>query len=164
MTRQKTRRTARSLTLPALAGACCLVLATTALAAPSTVVSTKHTSLGTILVTGFGQTLYLDTADRTGHFACTGSCLKTWPPLKASGALKAPGSAKASLLGEAKGPAGLVVTYAGHPLYTFASDTTSNPTSGEGIHGFYAVSAAGTKVSMPPSHIKPKPASGAPGY
>ena len=68
----------------------------------STVVSTKQTSLGTILVNASGQTLYLDTADKPPHFGCTGACLKTWPPLKAIGAVKAAGAAKASLLGRPK--------------------------------------------------------------
>jgi predicted lipoprotein with Yx(FWY)xxD motif len=114
---------------------------------PSTVVSTAHTSLGTVLVTSSGKTLYLDTGDKPPKFACTGSCLKVWPPLKAVGTVKASGSAKASLLGTVKGPDGKTVTYNGHPLYTFVSDTKGNPTSGEGQHGFYAVSAAGAKVT-----------------
>ena len=70
-----------------------------------------------------------------------------WPPLKAVGTVKAAGSAKASLLGTVKGPAGKTVTYNGHPLYTFVSDTKSKPTSGEGQNGFYAVSPAGGKVT-----------------
>ena len=128
----------------------------------STVVSTKQTSLGTVLVNGSGQTLYLDTGDKPPHFACTGSCLKAWPPLKAVGTVKATGSAKASLLGTTKGPSGKVVTYHGHPLYTFASDKKSNPTSGEGQNGFYAVSTAGNKVTKPA--VKKKPPSQVPGY
>jgi steroid delta-isomerase-like uncharacterized protein len=42
--------------------------------AAHTVVTTKQTSLGTILETSSGQTLYLDVNDRAGHFACTGMC------------------------------------------------------------------------------------------
>jgi predicted lipoprotein with Yx(FWY)xxD motif len=124
-------------------------------ASSSTVVTTKQTSLGTILVTSSGQTLYLDSADKPPHFACTGSCLKAWPPLKASGSLKAAGGAKASLLAKTKGPAGEVVTYAGHPLYTFASDTKSDPTLGEGLNGFYVVSPSGGKVNKPSSKKPP---------
>ena len=36
---------------------------------PSTVVSTAHTSLGTVLVTSAGKTLYLDTSDKPPKFA-----------------------------------------------------------------------------------------------
>jgi predicted lipoprotein with Yx(FWY)xxD motif len=113
-----------------------------------TVVSTHHTSLGTFLVNSSGKTLYLDSADKPGHPACTGGCLTVWPPLKASGALKASGSAKAADLGTTKGPGGIKqVTYKGHPLYTFASDSTSNPTSGEGVNSFYVVSPSGSKIT-----------------
>jgi len=120
--------------------------------AAQTVVNTKHTSLGTILVNGSGQTLYLDAGDKPPHFACTGGCLQAWPPLLANGALKAKGSAKASLLRTVKGANGKTwVTYNGHPLYTFASDSSSNPTSGEGVNGFFVVSAAGQKITHAPN-------------
>lgn len=115
-----------------------------------TVVKTKHTSFGVILVTSSGRTLYLDAADKPGHSACTGSCLSFWPPLKATGALKGLGGAKTSMLGTTKIAGGIKqVTYKGHPLYTFASDSKSSPTSGEGQNGFYVVSPAGVKITKP---------------
>ena len=130
----------------------------------ATVVTTNKTSLGTILVTSSGKTLYLDSADKPRHPACTGSCLSIWPPLKASGTAKAAGSAKASLLGTTKIAGGIQqVTYHGHQLYTFASDTKSHPTSGEGIHGFYVVSPSGSKITKPTT-VKKKPPSTTPGY
>ncbi len=99
----------------------------------ATVVTTKKTSLGTILVTGSGRALYLDVSDKPGHPACTGGCLSIWPPLKASGTPKAEGGAKAADLGTIKIAGGVKqVTYNGHPLYTFASDTNSGQASGEG--------------------------------
>jgi predicted lipoprotein with Yx(FWY)xxD motif len=105
------------------------------------VVKTTHSSLGTILVTGSGETLYLDSAG-----ACTGGCLSIWPPLTTSGKPKAEGSAKAADLGTTKGPGGVMqVTYAGHRLYTFASAATG--TSGEAEGGFYVVSPNGSKVT-----------------
>ncbi|MGD0386603.1 MAG: hypothetical protein ABSB73_10760 [Solirubrobacteraceae bacterium] len=126
----------------------------------ATVVTTKKYSFGTILVTSSGQTLYLDSADKPGHPACTGGCLSVWPALKTSGAPKAAGSAKASLLGTTKIAGGAKqVTYAGHQLYTFASDTKNNPTSGEGVNGFYVVSPNGTKITK-----TTKPAAKPPGY
>ena len=114
----------------------------------ATVVTTKKMSFGTILVTSSGQTLYLDAADKPRHPACTGGCLSVWPPLKTSGKPKAAGSAKSSLLGTTKIAGGVVqVTYNGHQLYTFASDTKSNPPSGEGISDFYVVNPNGTKIT-----------------
>ena len=127
----------------------------------ATVVTTKKASLGTILVTSSGQTLYLDSGDKPGKPACTGGCLSIWPPLKASGTPKASGGAKASLLGTTKIAGGVKqVTYDGHQLYTFASDTKSNPTSGEGVSGFYVVGPSGSKITKSTT----KPPSSAPGY
>lgn len=119
--------------------------------ASQTVVNTKKTSLGVILVNGSGQTLYLDAGDKPPHFACTGGCLQAWPPLIANGTLKAKGAAKASMLKSVKGVNGKKwVTYNGHPLYTFTSDSSSNPTSGEGVNGFYVVSPNGQKIAHAP--------------
>jgi len=135
-----------SIALGALAMAATAVARSTGHAAAGTVVSTKTTTLGTILVTGTGKTLYLDLNDKTGHPACKGGCLTIWPPLKASGKLSASGHAKSADLGTIK-IAGAVkqVTYDKHPLYTFASAATG--TSGEGEGGFYVVSPAGSKIS-----------------
>jgi predicted lipoprotein with Yx(FWY)xxD motif len=128
-----------------------LALAATAVArsahsASGTVVTTKKTALGTILVTGSGKTLYLDVNDKTGHPACKGGCLTIWPPLKASGKVTAAGSAKKADLGTIKISGGIKqVTYNKHPLYTFVSAATG--TSGEGENGFYVVSPSGAKIT-----------------
>jgi predicted lipoprotein with Yx(FWY)xxD motif len=139
--------------LPTLVVAAMLALAASALAqsaqmSRTTIVTTKKTALGTILVTSSGRTLYLDAADKPGHPACTHGCLSIWPPLKAVGTVKAAGAAKAAFLGTAKIAGGVKqVTYRGHPLYTFASDTKSGQTSGEGQNGFYVVSTSGNKIT-----------------
>ena len=128
-----------------------LAMAGTALAesahpASGTVVTTKKTSLGTILVTGLGKTLYLDVHDKVGHPACKGACLSIWPPLKASGKVTVSGSAKSADLGTIKISGGITqVTYNKHPLYTFV--TAAKGTSGEGVNGFYVVSPSGNKVT-----------------
>jgi hypothetical protein len=47
------------------------------------------------------------------------------------------------------------VTYAGHPVYTFALDKGAGQTKGEGLNDFggkwWAVSTAGRKVVMAPA-------------
>jgi predicted lipoprotein with Yx(FWY)xxD motif len=113
------------------------------------VVTTQQTPLGAILVTRSGQTLYLDTGDKPGHFACTGMCAAAWPVLSTSRAPKAAGKAKASDLSTVKHGKLKQVTYNGHPLYTFTADTKSSPMSGEGVNGFYAVSPRGNKITKP---------------
>ena len=141
------------LLIVAVSGAVALASAGVALgnsahaSAASTTVSAKKTSLGTILVTSSGKTLYLDKADKPPHFACTGGCLTIWPPLKANGTLKATGGAIAADLGKVKGPGGEQVTYKGHPLYTFVSDSKGNPTSGEGQNGFFVVGTTGSMIT-----------------
>ena len=120
-------------------------------AAATTVVKTASSKFGTILVTSSGKTLYLDAGDKPPHFACTGGCLSAWPPLTATGKPKAAGKAKASMLATVKNGRFNQVTYDGHPLYTFTSDSSANPASGEGLNGFYVVSASGAKITHAPS-------------
>jgi predicted lipoprotein with Yx(FWY)xxD motif len=142
------RLTIAALTLVAAFAVTGVALASSAhTAASGTIVKTKQTSLGTILVNGKGQTLYLDVADKPGKQACTGACLGFWPPLKAVGKVTAQGAAKAADLGTFKGAGGKQVTYKGHPLYTFASDSKSAPTSGQGQNGFFVVSPNGSKIT-----------------
>ena len=102
-------------------------------------VSTKTSSLGTFLVDGNGRALYLWDADHGSKSTCSGACAQAWPPVTTTGTPKASGAAKASLLGTTKRADGSrEVTYAGHPLYTFAGDTQAGQTNGQGSNGFGA--------------------------
>jgi predicted lipoprotein with Yx(FWY)xxD motif len=108
-------------------------------AGAASLVSTKTSSLGTFLVDGNGRTLYLWDADHGSKSACSGACAQAWPPLTTTGTPKAGGAVKASLLGTTKRADGTSeVTYAGHPLYTFAGDTQAGQTTGQGSNGFGA--------------------------
>jgi predicted lipoprotein with Yx(FWY)xxD motif len=114
----------------------------------TSVVSTKTSSLGTFLVDANGRALYLWDADHGSMSTCTGACAQAWPPLTTTSTPKAGGAVKASLLGTSKRPDGSrEVTYAGHPLYTFAGDSQAGQTAGEGSNGFgapwWVVSPAG---------------------
>ena len=105
----------------------------------ASVVSTKTSSLGTFLVDSNGRALYLWDADKASMSTCTGACAQAWPPLTTTGTPKASGAVKASLLGTTKRSDGSrEVTYAGHPLYTFAGDTQAGQTNGQGSNGFGA--------------------------
>ena len=102
-------------------------------------VSTKTSSLGTFLVDGNGRALYLWDADHGSKSTCSGACAQAWPPVTTTGTPKASGAVKASLLGTTKRADGSSeVTYAGHPLYTFAGDTQAGQTTGQGSNGFGA--------------------------
>ena len=111
-------------------------------------VSTKTSSLGTFLVDANGRALYLWDADHGSKSTCSGACAQAWPPVTTTGTPKASGAVKASLLGTTKRADGSSeVTYAGHPLYTFAGDTQAGQTNGQGSNGFgapwWVVSPAG---------------------
>ena len=105
----------------------------------TSLVSAKSSSLGTFLVDAKGQTLYLWDADHGAMSTCNGECATDWPPLTTKSAPKAGAGVKASLLGTSKRADGTQeVTYAGHPLYTFAGDTGPGQTTGQGSGAFGA--------------------------
>jgi predicted lipoprotein with Yx(FWY)xxD motif len=156
------------MTLLAVAGAAAgasvaVASASGAHAASAAVVSTRSTSLGTVLVGPNGHTLYLDKSDSKDKSTCSGGCASVWPPLTTKGKPTAKGAAKASELSTFNRGGGVEqVAYDGHPLYYFASDTAAGQTSGEGSGGFYVVSPSGAAITKKP--VKKKPGSSTPGY
>ena len=132
--------------------------ATGALGSSKSLITTGHTSLGTVLVNSKGLTLYLFKGDTSKHLGCTGKCLTAWFPITGTGS--ASGSAKASELGTGKRGSGTQVTYGGHPLYTFVGDTKPGQINGQGLklngNLWYVVSPSGVamtaraKRSLPP--------------
>jgi predicted lipoprotein with Yx(FWY)xxD motif len=114
-------------------------------------VALASTKLGKVLVDGNGRTLYLFEADKGTMSNCDGACASAWPPLTTSGKPTAGAGVVASKLGTAKRADGTTgVTYAGHPLYTYAGDGAPGQTAGEGLTDYgapwYALSAAGKTV------------------
>jgi predicted lipoprotein with Yx(FWY)xxD motif len=95
--------------------------------------------LGQIIVDSHGLALYDFHKDTGVKSACYGSCASVWPPLTTSGAPKAIGGAEASKLGTTQRSDGTTqVTYAGHPLYTYAGDMKPGEATGNGITEFGA--------------------------
>ncbi len=156
-------RTKRAYVSLAIALACAAGAATVASAAQSRVpaahfaraatVQLRHTSLGGILVSSSGRTLYEFTRDRAGRNSCAaiGGCSETWPPLRVSGRPSAGAGVKASLLSTIAAPGGgRQVTYAGHPLYLYSGDGGPGETSYVGARQFggswYALNASGGAV------------------
>jgi predicted lipoprotein with Yx(FWY)xxD motif len=100
-------------------------------------VALHKTALGMILVGGNDHTLYLFGKDRNGKSACSGSCAHFWPPLLTQSKPIAGPGIKAALLGTTKRSDGKTqVTYAKHPLYTYALDKRAGQTTGEGLTFF----------------------------
>ena len=121
-------------------------------------VSAKNVpGVGTVLVNGQGQTLYLLTSEKGGKITCTGSdgCTKIWPEItlpQGTTAATAGSGVMSSLLGTVKGASGdLEVTYNGWPLYTYAADSGPGVAHGQGIATFggtwYVLNASGDPVT-----------------
>jgi len=112
-------------------------------------VQLRHTSLGNILVSSSGRTLYEFTRDRGNKSSCAtiSGCSAVWPSLKVRGRPTAGSGIKASLLSVTSGSQ---VTYAGHPLYTYSGDSGPGKTSYVGVKTFggtwYAINASGGAV------------------
>lgn len=110
-----------------------------------------NSSLGQIVTTGSGRTVYRFDADSTNPSKsnCTGSCNSLWPPVLATGSgTPAVMGVSSSLVGEITLPDGhKQLTLAGSPLYTYSGDTAAGTATGEGSGGtWWAVSTTGTRV------------------
>ena len=118
-------------------------------AASATVITTEHTSFGTVLVTGTGESLYTFSGDNfpfapTGlQLNCTAlnvssggtPCTAAWPPLVATSVV-ASGGVQQNALGTVTRDGVTQVTYFGKPLYGFIRDTAPNDVNGEDVAAF----------------------------
>lgn len=96
-----------------------------------TVSSASISGLGTVLVDSEGMTVYTFAKDQGSTSSCYGACEQGWPPVIAEGKPTAGEGAMSSQLGATKRKDGTMqVTYAGHPLYTFAEDTAPGEANG----------------------------------
>ncbi|MGH3802045.1 MAG: COG4315 family predicted lipoprotein, partial [Pseudonocardiaceae bacterium] len=99
--------------------------------------SREISGLGSILVDGNGDTLYMFPPDNRQLVSCTDACQGSWPPMALSGsdAPQAGPGVDQSLLGSLPDPSGgQVVTYAGWPLYTYAADLEPGQANGQGLN------------------------------
>jgi predicted lipoprotein with Yx(FWY)xxD motif len=115
-------------------------------------VTTANSSDGVHLTDASGHTLYMWVADKDGKSACSGACAAVWPPLTTKGKPAASGGAMASDLGTvARSDGSMQVTYSGHPLYYYASDSKAGDITGQGSNGYGAkwciVAPSGTAIT-----------------
>jgi predicted lipoprotein with Yx(FWY)xxD motif len=86
---------------------------------------------GAVLVDSSGMTLYHLSAEKNGKFICTASaCTTIWHPLTITAGTSPSGTASLAVVTRPDGTK--QVTYAGEPLYTFASDSPGKA-SGQGL-------------------------------
>jgi predicted lipoprotein with Yx(FWY)xxD motif len=96
-----------------------------------TVSATSISGLGTVLINSEGLTVYMFAKDNGATPSCYGACAQGWPPVVAEGKPSAGEGAMPSQLGTTKRKDGsMQVTYAGHPLYTYAGDTAPGEANG----------------------------------
>jgi predicted lipoprotein with Yx(FWY)xxD motif len=118
-------------------------------------ISTRSTSIGTVLVNAKGHTLYWFAIDTPTTSNCNGSCATYWPPVLGK-VTAASGTNLPKGFGTIKRSNGQVqATYAGHPLYTYAGDSSPGMTSGNGKN-----LSGGLWWAMTPSGAKPAATSG----
>jgi predicted lipoprotein with Yx(FWY)xxD motif len=105
----------------------------------SAAVRVRTTQLGPTLVGSSGRTLYVFEKDKTAASTCNGACASVWPPLTTTGNPHALAGIAAAKLGTTKRQDGETqVTYAGHPVYYYVSDTAPGQVSGQGLNQFGA--------------------------
>jgi predicted lipoprotein with Yx(FWY)xxD motif len=130
-------------------------------AASGSQVKTASTSVGTIMVNSAGHAIYWFAIDTPTKSNCTGSCATLWPPV--TGPVTA--AAGASLPGTfgtiTRADGTTQATYMGHPLYTYAGDSSAGVVTGNGKNlsgGFWwAMTPSGSKAS---GGAAPKPSTG----
>ncbi|MEO6796327.1 MAG: hypothetical protein ABI401_15715 [Candidatus Dormibacter sp.] len=118
-------------------------------------------SLGSVLATDGGRTLYYFTPERGGTIACTGSCAQAWVPFLSPSGLLTTRSALPGTLATIHRPEGVQVTYSEWPLYTFAGDQAPGDAHGQGVLGQWFV-ATTTLTDAPISTPTPSPVPPAP--
>jgi predicted lipoprotein with Yx(FWY)xxD motif len=112
---------------------------------------TGLTKLGTVLVDGRGRTLYLFEKDKGTASSCYGACASIWPPVTSGAKSVAGAGLTAAKLGSTKRTDGKTqLTYAGHPLYTYAGDGKPGAIAGQGLDQFgaewYVLAPSGDKI------------------
>ena len=107
--------------------------------------------VGAVLVDAQGFTVYDFHNDKGTSSSCYGACAKTWPPVLTEGAPQSGEGASSAKLGTTKRKDGTVqVTYAGHPLYTYAVDQKPGEANGQDVDSFgaewYALQGSGEEA------------------
>ena len=130
--------------LRTIAGAAFVAAMSTFALAATAPADTADSSAGKIWVDPNGMTLYTFDKDKTGEktSACTGGCIKEWPPLVAPADAKASGDWTVLAVVDASGKSEKMWAYDGHPLYLFVDDKKPGDVTGDGQDGFHVAKAS----------------------
>jgi predicted lipoprotein with Yx(FWY)xxD motif len=137
--------------------------------ASTVTIKTMQTSKGTVLTDADGMTLYWFAKDTATVSNCTGSCATYWPPVIGK-PVAAAGTSLPKGLGTIKRSNGQVqATYDGHPLYTYAADTSPGQVTGNDLNAsgglWWAATPSGSDLgssssTKPSSSSSSSPSSG----
>jgi predicted lipoprotein with Yx(FWY)xxD motif len=120
----------------------------------------SHGSLGKILVTSSGMTVYIFTADSANKPTCTGGCASAWPPVTVAKGVKPKGGPGVTGLGTVTISGKHQVTWNEHPLYTYALDTGPGVVNGNGVKEGSGTWWAATKKQVDLVKSSASPSSG----
>jgi predicted lipoprotein with Yx(FWY)xxD motif len=124
-------------------------------ATSSTLKSANVTGFPGALVNHSSKTLYILSSEKGAKIKCNSACLATWPPLLVKSSVT-----KVTLGANVKGKIGFVtrsatmkqVTFNSFPLYTYAGDSGTLQSNGEGIVAlggtWYLVKASSSSASV----------------
>jgi predicted lipoprotein with Yx(FWY)xxD motif len=146
---------------PAAASSSSAPAATTA-STSSSGITTAKTSIGTVLTTAQGFTIYWFAIDTPNKSNCSGQCAAFWPPLKGSPTM-ASGAPLTGKFGSIKRADGTTqATYEGHPLYLFKEDLRPGQVNGNKLNTagglWWASTPTGAKLT---TATKPAPTTSA---
>lgn len=119
--------------------------AASAAALVTTGMATASGTSKTVLTDASGRTLYYHTSD-TATSVCSGGCASVWPPLLAPSGSPT-GASLPGTLATIKDANGTQVTYQGHPLYRFSSDSAAGQAKGNGVAGIWFAATPDLKAA-----------------
>ena len=101
--------------------------------ASTVTISTRSTSIGTVLTNAQGHTLYWFAIDTPAKSNCNGTCASYWPPVMGH-AVAASGASLSMGFGTITRSDGSVqATYDGHPLYSYIGDNSPGQANGNNL-------------------------------
>ena len=116
-------------------------------AAAGAAVALADTSLGRVLVSDKGMTLYAFKPDNAGDSTCYDKCEASWPPLKGTAATAGDGLTAGDFGTTTRKDGSTQITFKKWPLYAFAGDKAAGDVGGQGLGGkWFVVDATGTMV------------------
>lgn len=115
----------------------------------ATVLVANDATLGAILTTADGMTLYTYAKDTPGKSVCNDKCAVNWPPLLSESAPAAPDGATGTFSTIMRDDGGSQVAYNDMPLYTYIKDTDSGDTYGQDVGDVWYVAQAAPGSGTP---------------